>query len=117
LWEGSGNTPEWREEASATLSVGVEEIITMDRTVNLHIVTWDPQRVLAECEAKRQIVVAACGALRWVGEDGRVAERTGVYIDPDAVGGIEARAEVWGEVLDLLALPYADHPDYRRAWR
>lgn len=27
------------------------------------------------------------------------------------------RAALWGEVLLLLALPYADHPDYREEWR
>ena len=46
----------------------------------------DPARVLAECEAKRQIVQNAQDP----GDDLFVA---------------------------ILALPYADHPDYREEWR
>jgi len=57
-----------------------------------------PGRVLAECEAKRRIV-----ELSWhhLGED-------------DYGWGME---EAKRQVLVLLALPYADHPDYREEWR
>lgn len=51
-----------------------------------------PARVLAECEAKRRIV--------------EVAERFGTW-----EGGM---ADV---TLRYLALPYADHPDYRDEWK
>jgi len=44
-----------------------------------------PQRVLAECDAKRQLI-----------------ERVG---NPNWAG------------FSILALPYADHPDYRDEWR
>lgn len=54
-----------------------------------------PGRVLAECEAKRRIVAEAN---RFEGDD-----------DPGA--------HVLVGVLELLALPYADHPDYREEWR
>jgi hypothetical protein len=67
-----------------------------------------PDRIVAECEAKRRIV-----------------EHADVVSDMD--GRIEgewgARGSVpWGEdegvmLLRMLALPYADHPDYRPAWR
>ena len=53
----------------------------------------DPARVLAECEAKRRIV-------DWRAE---TADR-------------EAQ-DVLDDVLQYLALPYADHPDYDEAWR
>ena len=58
-----------------------------------HIAWHDPARVLAECEAKRRIVEVARYA-------------------PDGPGG-------WGfrRILINLALPYADHPDYRDEWR
>lgn len=50
-------------------------------------------RVLAECEAKRRIVESARSSRTF-------------------------RCEDWAdEVLRLLALPYADHPDYRDEWR
>lgn len=56
-----------------------------------HIARHDPARVLAECEATRRIV-------EWATTEGH--EQWGV-----------------GPVLNLLALPYADHPDYRAEWR
>ena len=71
----------------------------------------DPARVLAECEAKRRLVEHVvkfrrdvANASIWRGDewaDGRVAGWE------DGVAGI----------LEVLALPYADHPDYRPEWR
>ncbi len=55
---------------------------------------YDPARVLAECEAKRRIVES--------------------YNSPDSVGSYGDG--LW-EALAHLALPYADHPDYREEWR
>jgi hypothetical protein len=51
-----------------------------------------PARIHAECEAKRRIVgLHPC-------------DNCGAAFDPC-------------ETLRLLALPYADHPDYREEWR
>lgn len=58
-----------------------------------HIATWDPARVLAECEAKRRIIKAVDGL-------------SGQWYD-----------EIEGRVLELLALPYADRSGYREEWR
>ena len=55
-------------------------------------------RVLAECEAKRRIV-----EMQW--------HHLGV--DDYAWGMEEAKRQILAE----LALPYADHPDYREEWR
>ena len=64
-----------------------------------HIARHDPARVLAECEANRRIV-----ALH--GE-----------VDPcDAHDGATFET-VDCETLQVLALPYADHPDYRQEWK
>jgi len=52
-------------------------------------------RVLAECEAKRRLV------------DGYLH----LVSDP------ELRMQAWTFALRCLALPYADHPDYREEWR
>jgi hypothetical protein len=62
---------------------------------------WDPARVLAECEAKREIVEAWRHESR--GRDG-IPARTPV-----------AGALLW--VMKQLAQPYSDHPDYRQEWR
>ena len=54
-----------------------------------------PERVLAECEAKRRIVAA----LR--------AEEAG-----------EPHVEIWGlrMAAEALAFPYSNHPDYQQEW-
>jgi hypothetical protein len=59
-----------------------------------HIVRWDPARVLAECKAKRRIV-------KWAKDWPLRPSRPS---DEDAI-------------LGPLALPYADHPDYREEWQ
>jgi hypothetical protein len=53
----------------------------------------DPARVLAECAAKRRLI-------RWVNQWPMRPH------PPSSVDG----------VLELLAQPYADHPDYRQEW-
>lgn len=62
-----------------------------------HIATWDPARVLAEVDAKRQIV------------------------DEHAVRGGTCSACSWQDApcttVRLLALPYADRDGYREEWR
>lgn len=69
-----------------------------------HIARHDPARVLADCKAKRGIVERA----RLAAEAGESALTTGAE---DAVDfALEG-------VLRLLALPYADHPDFDPSWR
>jgi len=58
-----------------------------------HIARFDPERVLAECEAKRNLIT--------------LVESDGTY----SGDWMEGRA------LAHLAAPYADHPDYRPEWR
>lgn len=60
-----------------------------------HIARFNPARVLVECEAKRRIVDRAT----YMGD---AEDRMGGYAD---------------EFLSLLAMPYADHPDFDPSWR
>lgn len=67
-----------------------------------HIARHDPARVLAECEAKTRIVDGWSEAKEYA-EDG------------DLSGKIAETA--YYDALRSLALPHADHPDYRPEWR
>jgi hypothetical protein len=74
-----------------------------------HIARWDPARVLAECQARRQIVEFA-------------QEATGMEISLDLEFGQSHRDEaadpyIGDRILHLLAAPYAGHPDYRPEWK
>lgn len=71
------------------------------------IVGVDPDRALAECEAKRRIV--------------DTVQRMVLDADDPAVGMSMKERFMTGSVarnlLSSLALPYADHPDFREEWR
>jgi hypothetical protein len=63
-----------------------------------HIARWDPARVLAEVDAKRQL-------LDWLDRaDDKATDCDYFNVNPD-------------EAVRLLALPYADRPGYREEWR
>lgn len=67
---------------------------------------WHPARVLAECAAKRRIV-----------EQFQMA-RFATELDIDEMDDpANTDAEILLTTLVLLALPYADHPDYDETWR
>jgi hypothetical protein len=72
-----------------------------------HIARHDPARVLAEVEARRRIIDE-----HEVTDQG--CETCGNY---DPTGLHEYRTDGPCTTLRLLALPYADHPDYREEWK
>lgn len=94
--------PDWSEAGSGVLDTGDELWPIGDSRISRHAKHFDPERVLAECEAKRRIVEEL--ALPYIAERRRLMRG-----QPD-----------WGdehpELLRFLALPYADHPDYNAAW-
>lgn len=67
----------------------------------LPVLTVDPGRVLAECEARRRIVEEVA---YWVSQKPEDIE-------------VPALVEVVCRPLAHLAAVYADHPDYRGEWR
>ena len=72
----------------------------------LHIVTWEPARVVAECQAKREIVAGYRMALRDSGS--RV----------EALAGTAKRhLAAYYRAMKSLARVYADHPDFQGEWR
>ncbi|MFG2993968.1 DUF6221 family protein [Streptomyces sp. NPDC048257] len=73
-----------------------------------HIARHDPARVLAEIGAKRQILRRLAGA-----------EFALSVTKKDTVphGLMTGAVNSWRDAVRLLAVPYADHPDYRGEWR
>jgi len=72
-----------------------------------HIARHDPARVLADIEAKRRIVALHDRAHRCA-----VYTQAGDSEFCEWVPAFDACS-----TLQLLALPYADHPDYQPEWR
>ena len=72
-----------------------------------HIARHDPARVLAEVEAKRRIVALVQDA-----QERYDQERTSGYGDGSDLEWL-TKLEALEPILNLLALPYADHADYR----
>jgi hypothetical protein len=84
-----------------------EQIAVTDHLNVDHIMQWDPARVLAECEAKRQIVDHAATVSSM---DQQIESEWGTR------GSVPWDEDEGIRLLRLLALPYADHPDYDQAW-
>ena len=77
-----------------------------------HVARHDPARVLAECGAKRRLVLACRDSrpdLTFLGA--RPAGLADFTLTPADQHQLAALA------LALLALPYAEHSDYRSEWR
>lgn len=74
-------------------------------------------RVLAECEAKRRIVGlhAPITLRRITYPGGRLNEVQACGYDTYEDGAGWVDYPCW--TLQILALPYASHPDYREEWR
>jgi Family of unknown function (DUF6221) len=77
-----------------------------------HVARHDPARVLAECGARRRLVLAC----RDIGPD-----RAFLGARPEGLADFPLtptdQHQLAAVTLALLALPYAGHPEYRREWR
>jgi hypothetical protein len=77
-----------------------------------HVARYDPARILAECTAKRRTVLACREARPDMAFLGTRAEGMADFpLTP------RDQHQLAALTLALLALPYADHPDYRPEWR
>jgi hypothetical protein len=78
-------------------------------TVGAYVYRWPPKRVLAEVEAKRQVLEAM--------EDQAREHLNTICNDPEAEGRYVQRAEFYRqEVARLLAQPYAGQDGWREEW-
>lgn len=108
-WSGlSGGSANWM--VVGDFDVGAAAFHVKNEPDAVHIARHDPARVLVECAAKRGIV-----------DEHQVTRRTPGYtylLDPPCVTCGQVRPRRFPcPTLRLLALPYADHPDYREEWR
>ncbi|MGY1602093.1 DUF6221 family protein [Geodermatophilus sp. SYSU D00815] len=77
-----------------------------------HLLHHDPARTLAECAAKRRLVMACRDARPDLAFLGARPEGMADFPLPPA-----DQHQLAALTLALLALPYADHHDYRPEWR
>lgn len=85
----------WSSPASGVVQTDDDLWTTGDGRTSAFVQRFDPARMLAECEAKRQIV-AECRQWLDDGEGGEIVATTALL---------------------QLGTPYADHPDYREGWK
>ena len=83
----------------------------LPRDATEHVAHHDPARVLAECAAKRRLVLACRDARPDLHLLGARPQGLDFPLTPTDQHQLAALT------LALLALPYAAHPDYRPAWR
>lgn len=100
----------WDNPCTGVINIGdpgLEGLVALgDGPLAIHIADWDPARVLAECDAKRRIFKIHSEIVT-----GDIpTERAFDFCNED----LEQHP---CPTLRLLALPYAEHPDYRDEWR
>jgi hypothetical protein len=82
-------------------------LVADSRANQYHIASWDPARVLAEVDAKRQML--------------DLADRLAADADDAAMGTHPEEAVTLAATARFIratvALPYADQPGYRDEWR
>ena len=110
VWTTGEHAMDEREVTGAGIHIYDEGGHTLEQAV--HIATWDPARVLAECDTKRRIIDQWRTA-KEVLEDMHAADNT----DWEDLEGPYGEIDALDTVLKLLAVPYADRPGYLAEWR
>ena len=115
---GSGQWQSWNRswdpEPVRDIATDGNRIASVPTTLDEFMCRHDPARVLAECEAKRRIVEYAIEVADY---EGAVISLEFGSADLHAQPIAMAVKETMDDVLELLALPYADHPDYLPEWK
>jgi hypothetical protein len=94
------------ETLGAVLTIDQPDVTPASvRAIAVHVVRWDPARVLAEVAAKRRIIELCEGLI----EAGQI-DPSPALID-DAKG-----ADVAEQVLEIMTQAYVEHPDYDPTW-
>jgi hypothetical protein len=91
---------QWQQEPGSEEESWLGDIID-------HVARHDPARVLAEVDVKRRVLAEVVPAMDDMQE--------GLAFEYGSVG--PPKNLLSRDLLKLLALPYAGHPDYREEWR
>ena len=91
----------WQPGEAHRWKLNDQDDLPMTEAESAHIARHDPARVLAECAAKRALVERDARQVSYV------------FAGP----GEPPTREEGTDTLRLLALPYADHPDYQEDWK
>lgn len=106
-WREAGGVLVYRDEIGWGASEDEKYIATfLHGRDAVHAARWSPARVLRDVEAKRQLLDRH--------QPGRYGEC--VTCDPDSCGCMGGGSYPC-DTARLLALPYAEHPDYREEWK
>jgi hypothetical protein len=97
------------QELGAQTVAFTEDDTAESKALVYHAVRWGPARVLAECAVKRRLIEEHGEGQPWSPARNPGRCRVCTAIGPD---GGAARFRAPCPTLRLLALPYADHPDY-----
>ena len=94
----------WDDGQHRDLAIDGARVATLPIDIDEHVCRHDPVRILAECEAKRRIIElhTKAGADDWYRGSCRICGESDVDYPCDT--------------LKALALPYAEHSDYRAEW-
>lgn len=133
---GAGTSGPWRADVDEEVVFAGDEVVARMRDFNrsmtaaqvaadteLVAVHADPERVLREVAAKRRIVDAylppgadphpGLPCINYEGQDPAQYDEFGTCERHWQASKTQLRHDF---VLRLLALPYADHPEYRQEW-
>lgn len=97
------------------IEVGGQVLAVPTPETGLHIARHDPARTLREVAAKRAIIDEHEITHDTVTAEGNFSSEPGCGTCHEMDG--ETYAGGYCRTLRLLALPYADHPDYDESWR
>lgn len=101
------------EDETAARSASLRDFWGDGPSDGAHIARWLPARVLAECEVKRRIV----DEHKPTKPKYSTRMERGCLTCGTAQGWDDRANEANCNTLRLLALPYADHPEFREEWR
>ena len=86
----------------------------VDTVDGRHLMRWNPWRVISSCMAKRLIITAHSDA----GPGVQPGHKDEIVHACRACGCVDQVATEWPcYTLKVMALSWADHPDYRPDWR